>query len=284
MQLQNSKAEFFIPDGLSLEKGFPRTTHLGIGAHQDDLEFMSLHGILECYQKKNRWYTGVIVTDGRGSSRTGLYSKYTDEQIQRVRAEEQKKAAVVGEYSGLIALNYSSSSIKAPKPKSLIEDLRTVIRVTKPEFIYTHNLADKHETHIAVVLPVIAALRGLPKSCHPKKIYGCEVWRNLDWMLDEDKTVFDISERENLSAALMGIFDSQITGGKRYDLATLGRKRSNATYFNSHSVDKATLLEFAMDLTPLIQNTSLDIAEYTHHFIQRFGNDVKTKIAKYSGK
>ena len=47
----------------------PLTTHLGVGAHQDDLEFMALHGILECYQRPDRWFSGIMVTDGRGSSR-----------------------------------------------------------------------------------------------------------------------------------------------------------------------------------------------------------------------
>ncbi len=39
---------------------------------------------------------------------------------------------------------------------------------------------------------------------------------------DEDKVAFDLSAQENLQMALLGVFDSQISGGKRYDLATMG--------------------------------------------------------------
>jgi len=39
---------------------------------------------------------------------------------------------------------------------------------------------------------------------------------------------------ENLQFALLGVFESQIAGGKRYDLALMGRRRANATYFESH--------------------------------------------------
>jgi LmbE family N-acetylglucosaminyl deacetylase len=282
MKFQNPFAEVFVPDRLTPDNALARTTHLGIGAHQDDLEFMALHGILECYGKKNRGFTGVIVTDGRGSSRTGTYAKCTDDEMMRIRAKEQKKAAKLGKYSALIALNYPSASIKTPKPKNLINDLMMIVEQTKPKYIYTHNLADKHDTHIAVVVPVIQALRKLPTQFHPKALYGCEVWRALDWMLDQEKIIFDVSEREKLSTALMQVFDSQISGGKRYDLATLGRKRANATYLESHSADKSTLAEFAMDLTPLIKNASLDIAEYVCGFIQRFSKDVKSKISKIS--
>ena len=66
------------------------------------------------------------------------------------------------------------------------------------------------------------------------------MWRDLDWLMDADKVVFDVSAHENLQAALLGVFDSQICGGKRYDLATMGRRRANATYFASHGVDVST--------------------------------------------
>jgi LmbE family N-acetylglucosaminyl deacetylase len=284
MKLTTPTAEIYIPDGSPESEALARTTHMGIGAHQDDLEFMALHGILSCFQKKDQWFTGVTVTDGAGSARANEYTAYTDEQMRSVRRKEQQKAAFVGEYAAMVSLDYPSSVIKNPSRRSYLEDLKTVIASAKPEFLYTHNLADKHDTHIAVVIPVIQALRELPQDSRPKAIYGCEAWRNLDWMLDQDKIVFDVSARENLSMALMGIFDSQISGGKRYDLATAGRKRSNATYRSSHNIDQARLLEYAMDLTPLIQNSTLDIVEYVRTYIDRFATDVTEKISKSLGK
>ena len=100
-------------------------------------------------------------------------------------------------------------------------------------------------------------------------------------MLDEDKTVLDVSRRPNLGAALGGIFDSQIAGGKRYDLAVQGRRMANATFFDSHSVDGAEQLWFAMDLSPLVLDPGLDPTEYTAAFIQRFEQDVRAALGKY---
>ena len=71
-------------------------------------------------------------------------------------------------------------------------------------------------------------------------------------MSDTDKVAFDVSAHGNLAAALMGVYDSQICGGKRYDLATTGRRLAHATYSESHAVDVAEALIYAMDLTPLI--------------------------------
>jgi hypothetical protein len=79
------------------------------------------------------------------------------------------------------------------------------------------------------------------------------------------------------------VYDSQVAGGKRYDLAAAGRRRANATFFRSHGVDAAEELWFAMDLTPLVRDESLGIAEYVLGHINHFRRDVETKIRKFGG-
>lgn len=279
MQFKSSEAILYVPDGLPAEAALARTTHLGIGAHQDDLEIMAIDGILQCYQRADQWFSGVVVTNGAGSSRTGLYGDYSDEAMMRVRIAEQKKAAYVGEYAAQILLGYPSSAVKDRHNTDPVEDLLAILQVARPQVVYTHNLADKHATHIGVTLKVIAALRRLPPEARPQKVYGCEVWRDLDWMIDADKVAFDLSARESLQAALVGIFDSQITGGKRYDLATLGRRRAHATYHESHASDVSTGMVFAMDLTPLAHDPALDVIAYVQGYLQRFAEDVRARIA-----
>ncbi|HEX2750338.1 MAG TPA: PIG-L family deacetylase, partial [Verrucomicrobiales bacterium] len=115
-------------------------------------------------------------------------------------------------------------------------------------------------------------------------VHGCEVWRNLDWMNDAEKVVHNVSGHESLAAALNGIFDSQIAGGKRYDLAVMGRRRANATFFDSHATDDASSLAFAMDLTPLIQDGTPDILDWTLSHIDRFAADVKARLGKRLGR
>ena len=102
IQFANPSADLFIPDDFEPSQALDRTTHLGVGAHQDDLEVMALHGILACYKQTEKWFGGVTVTNGAGSSRINEYANYTDEQMQDVRAEEQRKAAVVAEF-GFVA-------------------------------------------------------------------------------------------------------------------------------------------------------------------------------------
>ena len=281
MKFSNHSASVFIPCDQPAEAALSRVTHLGIGAHQDDLEFMAFHGIEACYRQNDKWFGGVTCTNGAGSSRTGLYKDYSDEEMCEVRRREQEQAAVVGEYAAMVQLDYPSSAMKDRSNAAPVEDLLAIVEATRPDVIYTHNLADKHATHVAVAAAVLKALRSLPPGARPRKVLGCEVWRGLDWMLDSDKSLLDVSSRPNLAAAIGGIFDSQIAGGKRYDLAVAGRRLSNATFFDSHSVDDAEQLWFAMDLTPLVEDPGLDPVEFTTTFIRRFEEDVRDSLRNY---
>ncbi len=280
MHFHQSTAEIYIPDGSPIESALRRTTHLSISAHQDDIEIMAAAPILECFQQEDKWFTGVVLTDGRGSPRDGLYKDYTDENMRQVRFKEQKKAALIGEYATQVMLDYPSKVIKDGLNRQPVEDLVQIIKAAHPHFVYTHNLADKHDTHVATALKVIAAIRSLPEVERPQKLFGCEVWRDLDWMLDNDKVAFNLSTHENLQTALLEVFDSQITGGKRYDLATMGRRRANATYFESHGVDLTTGLSYAMDLTSLILSPEIEIIPFVQEHIQRFAQDVANRLTR----
>jgi len=280
MDFHKPSSEIYVPDGAAVESALARTTHLAIGAHQDDNEIMAYHGILECFGREDRHFSAVTVTNGAGSPRDGIYARFTDDGMQKVRRAEQKKAAHVGEYSAQVSLDYTSGDVKDSKNAHVVEDLQKIVQAAHPEVIYTHNLADKHDTHVSVTLRTIRALRGLPKEAHPKHLYGCEVWRNLDWLNDEDKVVFNVQERENLAMSLVGVFDSQICGGKRYDLATWGRRRANATYLASHAVDVPTAVIYGVDLTPLIENEAMNPGDYIQGFIDRFKAEVSARLAK----
>jgi LmbE family N-acetylglucosaminyl deacetylase len=284
MKLHYPTADIFFPDGASAPAAIQRITHLGVGAHQDDLEFMAFHGIIACYHSDDQWFGGVTCTNGSGSARTGEYGKYTDEEMMKVRVQEQRQAAIVGRYGAMFQLDFPSKIVKDPKNPALKDDLKAILSETRPRVVYTHNPADKHETHIAVVIPLIQAIRELPQDQRPEAVHGCEVWRNLDWMMDNEKVAHNVGGHDNLAAALNGLFDSQIAGGKRYDLAVQGRRAANATFFDSHSVDQSNSVAFAMDLTPLIKDDTLDVVEYVAGFIDRFKADVARKLSNQLGR
>ena len=320
--------DIFIPTGLSFAEAASQVTHLGIVAHQDDLEIMALPGILECYEHPTKRFGGITCTSGSGSPRTGPYASYSDDEMKECRKEEQRQAARLGKYLFMAQLGFGSSEIQNSTGNPLVESLlellsepvfkvaaadegqgafgaqrRSVLKVLgwscsteatqpvaaavdcenrfsqmRPQVIYTHHLLDKHPSHRAVGPAVIAALRRLPREQRPKQLLGGEVWRGLDWWTNQDKVTLDVSAHPELSEKLLRVFDSQITGGKRYDLAAIGRWRANATFASPHSVDQSSLVSYAIDLTPLIENDQLDVAEYTLGFVERFRKEVAVDL------
>jgi LmbE family N-acetylglucosaminyl deacetylase len=282
MEFTNPDTDVYVPGGAGEEEALARTTHLAIGAHQDDIEFMALHGILECVDREDRWFTGVTLTDGSGSARTGPYAECTEQEMRQIRIDEQRRAARVGAYGCQIQLLYASADIKDGTNPGPVADLGRVLSVAQPEIVYLHNPADRHDTHVACLLRSLTALRNLAQDRLPRKVYGCEVWRDLDWLTGEDKQVLPLADPHGLGVTLSGLFDSQISGGKRYDLAVQGRRRAHATFFESHEADTHELLTFAMDLTPLIKDRSADVTEFTLKLLRRTQEDVRDRIARMS--
>ena len=280
IRLHNPSASKLVPDGTPLDEAARRITHLGIGAHPDDLEIMALHGIVRCLDDPDRWFGAITCTEGSSSPRRGPYADFNDLEMGQARRREQEKAARLGNYGLLVQLGYSNGGIRSPRGRQLRDDLEWLLEWMRPRVVYTHNPADKHPTHLAVLVAAIEAMRRLPRRQRPRTVYGCEVWRGLDWLPVRDKVALDVSGHGELSAALLETFDSQISGGKRYDLATPGRRRANACYHQPLDTDRSEELSFALDLTPLIQEDRLEVADYIDVFLERFRGEVRENLRK----
>ncbi|MBH54797.1 MAG: PIG-L family deacetylase [Opitutaceae bacterium] len=282
LNLHNEKADILVIPKFELRKALQVTTHLAIGAHQDDLEFMASEGILTCFDAHDKWFTGITVTDGRGSPRIGPYSNYNDEQMRELRRQEQRNAAEIGQYAAQIQLDYKSSEVKGSNRKPAVDDLVQILKEMHPRTIYLHQPADKHDTHVAVMMASIEALRSSKDHHIPDRIIGCEGWRGLDWLADDDKVPLDSSKHPALFQKLTQQFDSQISGGKRYDLAVQGRLRANATFFDSYSPDQGELIAWGIDLKPLVLDPSLSMENFIFGHLNQLTQDVTERIRKFS--
>jgi len=275
------EADIYIPDDVSLEEALERTTHLAVGAHHDDLEIAAYPAIEECFQSEDAWFTGVVVTDGRGSSRTGPYEDFSDDEMRIVRRREQKRAALVGEYSAIIQLDYRSNEIKSGLSKNLVKDLLGIAQSSGPSSIISHQPLDRHPTHIAVFYHLLNALRKLSEDELPDSWIGAEVWGKLDWLSPTQKLTLDSSKREHLAQALIGVFDSQIEGGKRYDVGELGHRRGNATYGESHESDQFAQVSLAIDLLELLTHPDTSALDFAKDAISRFESETIERLADW---
>ncbi len=270
------KTDIFIPSGEEAEAAFARTTDLAVGAHPDDVELMAVHGILACYGREDRAFSAIVLSNGAGSPRNGKFQDFSDRQMAEARMKEQKKAAIIGEYAAVVQMGFSSRAVTDPDHSGLTEELAELIRKMRPRTMYIHNPADRHLTHVAACMRAIEALLSLDPADRPERLYGCEVWRSLDWMEEEERTILDTSGFEQLKAELIRAHRSQVEGGKRYDRASEGRPRANATFLASHRTDRMSAAACAVDLTPVLSGA--DVEDYITGAIDRFREDVVRKI------
>ena len=261
--------DIFVPGGGDWRKALGKVTHLGIGAHADDLEFMAFAGLADC-RAGGGVFGAVTVTDGGGSVGGA-------EDLVAIRRAEQRQAAGLGGYGVMIQLGRSSA--EARTPGALSADLGEIFAVARPRIVYAHNPADRHETHVALSVAVIEALRHVEKGRRPERVFGCEVWRDLDWLTGDDRVRLNCGSDGEFAAKLNAVFASQINGGKRYDLAVMGRRRAQATFDDPRSADAAEMVTLALDLTPLMEDDHLPLRDFMAAKIDRFREDVLRRLA-----
>ena len=286
MKLSRPDIDVFLPEisaGLKEDAALARTTHLCVIAHQDDIEINAYPAVAACYGRTDRFFTGVVMTNGGGSARRGKYAPITDTEMQIYRRDEQRAAARLGKYNLQIQLAHPSSHVKQAGHPGVAADLAAIFGGCRPEVVVLHQPADKHDTHVACFLRCIEALRALPRDRRPACVLGVEGWRDLDWLADADKVALDASAHPELAEKLIAVFDSQIAGGKRYDLAAMGRRLANATFLDSHATDTTNALSFAMDLTPLVQDDTLSVRDFTLGHIEKLRADVAKRLSAFGG-
>jgi LmbE family N-acetylglucosaminyl deacetylase len=279
VKFSHPQADIFVPNpALAPEAALARVTHLCVGAHQDDIEIMAQSGISDCLGRTDRAFGGVVVTNGAGSPRSGAYASHSDEQMRAVRREEQREAARLGQYAIQLQLAHPSADVRRPGNAGVAGDLAAVFSACRPEVVYLHNPADKHDTHVGVLLRCLEAIRALPERQRPVRVLGCEVWRDLDWVPDAEKVALDSGRDPELSRRLLAAFDSQISGGKRYDLAAMGRRSANATFSASHATDEVAGITWAVDLTPVTRDGGPSIHDLTASLVAGLAADVSRRL------
>ena len=279
MKFAQTHADLFVPGGGSLASTLASTTHLGIGAHPDDLEIMAFPGICACRGQKNLRFSGVVATNGAGSPRSGSSEKLSMAELVKARREEQRNAAVLGGYATILQLAHPSSEIRGAGRNALTADLLEILKDAKPKVVYLHNPADRHETHVAVLLASLAALRQLPPTDRPAEIYGCEVWGDLDWVPAERVIRLPCPAPADFGPSLLRVFRSQVDG-KRYDLAAAGRRRAQATLADAYSADQAEEVVLALDLKPLVENPKVTLAEFVSSLTGEFQKQTLERIRR----
>ena len=284
MTFVRSDAEMYIPDGVSQETALSRADILAICAHPDDLEVMAVPGILKAYAQGGLRFFGIVATNGVGSMRSVDYLDRSYLEMREVRIGEQKEAARLGRYSGLALLNYESGEVKDACFSEIDADLKNLIKEIRPEEVYLHNPFDRHDTHIAVCVRAISALRAVAAETgwRPERVYGCEHWRGLDWLVHCDRVALPVHDPEHIADQLLHVYASQMMDVRKFDQAVRCRRVVNATYQEGHAIGSEQEVAYAVDLLPLVEDPTIKMVDYVRHTVDRFRSDIVSRLERFS--
>ncbi len=254
------------------------TNLLAISAHQDDIEIMAMDGILRAYGSKKYAFYAAVVGDGANCLKAGKYSEVSDKEMIEARNQEQLRASQIGEYSKLYFLKHAHSEIEQEENESIIKELQKLILEVKPEIVYTHNIFDKNPHHVKITQLVIDAINGLNIDDRPRLLYGCEIFRSLDWLPDKYKITFDLSDNKELQQRLVNVYDTRVEQSRNYTKAVMGRKLANAAFVSSNcATDEDKMYWYGINLTPVIQK-NISLNEYCIKILNDFNRELLTNI------
>jgi len=277
MELSSPNARIFCPAGGAPLEALRATRQLGVVAHADDLEIAAIKGILDAYDAPTPSFTGVVVCDGAGAARQGGSPAAVNE-VRREREREQERAAELGRYAAVVFLAHPSASVRSGEPAVGV-DLTQVLAETSADVVYTHSPLDAHDTHVAVVMELLEVLRRLPLERRPARVVGCEVWRDLDWLPEPHRVALDVGAQRELQGELLRAFSSQV-GGKRYDLAALGRRQAHATFRHADRPDETAGVVFGVDLAPLLVPEAPSVEQFVLDLIETFKLDAGARVRR----
>jgi len=268
-----------VPDGTDAPGALARTTDLAVMAHPDDLELSAVGPLLACRDDPHRWFTGVVCTDGVGSVRPNALAHLDDAGFAGVRADEQVAAARAAGMSAVVLLGMPSDGIRDRTGAQRLELVATVaalVAACSPGVVHTHDPADTHPTHLAVVTAVVDAVRQLAPGQRPRQLVGWEGWRSVDWAPADTQVAADMSDHGDAADALVALHASQV-GPKRYDLASRGRRRAHATFAERVAADQASEVALGIDLSPMLDD-DVDPLAFMEAMVQRFGAGVTDRL------
>ena len=250
------------------------TNLLAIAAHHDDIEVMAMDGILKAYGSKKYDFYACVLGDGANCIKSGKYADVSDKEMMEARNQEQTRASQIGEYEKLVMLKHSQEELENDEKGKIGKELRELILDVKPDIIYTHNIFDKNPAHRITCKRVIDAILSLDEDDRPRLVYGCELFRSLDWLPDKYKVVFDLSENKELQSRLIGVYDTKIEQFKNYNKAIVGRKMAHAAFGSSvGDGDEDKLIWYGINLTPVVAK-NIDLKDYCTRILSDFNKEM----------
>ena len=156
---------------------------LVVAAHPDD-EMLGCGGTIAKLSKKKCKIFSLFFTDGVSAREKNKYREINQRKINSLRALK-----VLGVKQSKF-LSYPDNSLDKVPLIKIIKEIENIIKVFKPDTIFTHTSVDLNIDHEIVSRAVITATRPKPNFC-VKNIYLFETLSSTEWNFNFKKKSFN---------------------------------------------------------------------------------------------
>jgi len=261
----SSWKDTFIPlqEKLSLGDFRGRKDNLVVISPHPDDDVLGAGGVMIEAAEKGRRVFSVTITDGRGSPRKGPVIS-DEEMVERRQKESMAALKVVGAGGGFY-FRRRSSDLEREGGKDVRKDLEALLEWLTPAEVYLPAPYERHKTHQRVTRLTIEALRSSAAS-NPF-LFGYSLWG--EFFGEKKRWVRDISPfiRKKVEAILA--HSTQIAY-KNYQQGILGRNNSDAIFWESHDIQKASFVETFLDMTELLERKDLSLENFIREDVESF--------------
>ena len=252
-----------LQEGKSLDDFRGRKDNLVVISPHPDDDVLAAGGVMIEAAEKGRGVFSVTLTDGRGSPRKG--PPISDEEMAGLREKESMAALKVVGATGGFYFRRRSSGLEGEGGERVREDLRDLLESIRPSEVFLPAPYERHRTHIRCTRLTLEALRssaGLMPS-----LLGYSLWGAF--FGEKKRVVRDITPfvRRKVEAVLSHV--TQIAY-KNYQQGILGKNNSEAVFWESHEVQKATFVETFLDMDELLRNKELSLEDFIREDVEAF--------------
>jgi len=156
---------------------------LVVAAHPDD-EMLGCGGTIAKLSKKKCKIFSLFFTDG-----VSAREKNKHKEINQRKTNSLKALKVLGVKQSKF-LSYPDNSLDKVPLIKIIKEIENIIKVFKPDTIFTHTSVDLNIDHEIVSRAVITATRPKPNFC-VKNIYLFETLSSTEWNFNFKKKSFN---------------------------------------------------------------------------------------------
>ncbi len=159
-----------------------------IAAHPDD-ELLGCGGAILYHLKKRDKVRVTIVAEGLTSrdNKRNIIKRHKDlSNLKNISRKIFKKIGV----KEIDFLDFADNRLDSYNLLDVIKPIEKIIKVFKPDIIYTHHPGDLNKDHQIVNRAVMTASRPKPKN-FVKKIYAFEVLSSTNWTINYTKSNFE---------------------------------------------------------------------------------------------